>query len=159
MVDRDEVAEPLQSYIAAATLTLAEMANTLVVVRQISRAQLNQMGGDVSAVVELASAHEKMLVLSFPEQTATTLAQRILSEAKVEVNESLIRDCVGEIANVIAGQAKTLLAGTAHQMTFSLPRVAASALPEVEIEQARPGWVVAFDGDAGEFFLGLGPLR
>ena len=39
------------------------------------------------------------------------------------MDENLVRDCVGEIANVIAGQAKALLAGGPYHLTFSVPRI------------------------------------
>src|SRR5262245_31208475 len=99
------------------------MAGTEVAVRETYRTRLDSPWGDISAVLEIKSATGGMFVLSFPERTAAAIAERILADARTAVTDSLIRDCVGEIANVIAGQAKTLLAGTTHQLTFSLPRV------------------------------------
>jgi hypothetical protein len=39
---------------------------------------------------------------------------------------------MGEIANVVAGQAKALLASTPYEFTFSLPRVAVGASSEFD---------------------------
>jgi CheY-specific phosphatase CheX len=65
-----------------------------------------------TVVLGIKPATEGLLVLSFPDRTAAAITERVLADAKEEIDETLVRDCVGEIANVIAGQAKTLLAGT-----------------------------------------------
>src|SRR5262249_27972559 len=119
MVDADVSSQPMESYINAATLALGEMAGAQVFVRESSPDKYAQSESDVVALVELEAATAQMLILRFSRQTATAFAQRILDNANVELGDSLVQDCVGEIANVIAGQAKTLLAGTPHQMTFS----------------------------------------
>jgi chemotaxis protein CheX len=96
-----------------------------------------------------------MLLLRFPERTAAAIAQRVLADTEVELNESLIRDCIGEIANVIAGQAKTLLAGTPYRLTFSLPEVVVGKHLLSHPEWSRECLVIAFRSDLGEFSLGL----
>ena len=81
--------------------------------------------GDIAAVLTLTSAPGAM-VLGFPEQTASALAGRILSGVTAVIDGQLIRDCVGEIANVIVGQAKAMLAGTSYHFAFSVPNVTAA---------------------------------
>jgi chemotaxis protein CheX len=153
--DGEEEALPLESFITATTVALAEMARTEVAVREVYRAAPDDAWGGVSAVLELTSATEGLLVLSFPEPVAAAIAKRVLVDVKEEINESLVRDCVGEIANVIAGQAKTLLAGTTHQLTFSLPEVVAGDNARSRPERDRGCLVIAFGSDLGEFTLRL----
>jgi CheY-specific phosphatase CheX len=74
---------------------------------------------------------------------------------KEEINETLVCDCVGEIANVIAGQAKTLLAGTPHQSTFALPQVVAGNPLSSQPEQGRNCLVMNLCSDLGEFTMRL----
>jgi chemotaxis protein CheX len=155
MVDADLPPQPLDSYISAVTLALGEMAATQVAVRNVSREMDGSPLGEVNAIVVLHAATEAMLILAFPQQTALMLAQRIFGDARVELSDGLIRDCVGEIANVIAGQAKTLLAGTPHQMTFALPQVVAAPVPDALCDQVRGRLKVTFESDAGGFLLGL----
>jgi chemotaxis protein CheX len=68
------------------------------------------------------------------------------------VDENLIRDCAGEIANVVAGQAKAMLAGGPYRFTFALPQVIADA-KEWQHQQGLDCLVVAFKSDQGEFAL------
>ena len=58
-----------------------------------------------------------------------------------------VRDCAGELVNVVCGQAKTLLRGTPYHFTLSTPRIADGA-PDVLNAQ-----IIAFASDAGPFAL------
>jgi chemotaxis protein CheX len=145
----------MDSFITAATVALAEMAGTDIVVREVYQGTLDCPWGDISAALGITSATGGMLVLSFSERTAAAIAKRVLADTNEEISESLVRDCVGEIANVIAGQAKTLLTGTPHEMTFSLPRVV-GPIPPHSCPEPGPGClVIAFQSHFGEFIMRL----
>src|SRR5262249_22967021 len=105
----------LEPFITATNTALGEMAGVEVFVHHIHPGQLQPTLGDISAVVELTSATERLLILIFPNHTAAALTRRILAEASVNVDDALIRDCVAEVANVVAGQAKALLAETPYR--------------------------------------------
>jgi chemotaxis protein CheX len=163
---RDELLEP---FITAVCTALGEMAGTEVVVRAVYQKPLplppsslspdGERGtgqeGDVSAVVELRSATGGSLVLRFPERMAAALAGRILAEVREQADADLIRDCVGEIANVVAGQAKALLAGTSHRFAFSLPKVVAGQAPDLQPEPGQDCLVVNFSSELGDFAMQL----
>jgi chemotaxis protein CheX len=152
---RDQFLEP---FIAATGAALGEMAGTEVVVRAVYWKALHQALGDIAAVLEIRSATEGFLVLSFPQRTAAALAGRILAGVTAEVDEDLIRDCMGEIANVVAGQAKAMLAGTPYRFAFSLPKVVVGA-KELWPPQGLDCLVIAFSSTQGEFTLQLFLIR
>jgi len=149
---RDKLLEPL---ISATCAALGEMASTELVVQAVCQTKLDQPLGDIAVVLGLTSATEGSLILSFPERTAAALAGRILAGVTEELDESMIRDCMGEIANVIAGQAKALLAGSPYRFAFSLPKVVVGGSPEFRPQQGRDCLLVAFRTDLGEFALQL----
>ena len=102
----------------------------------------------------LTSASAEALILGFPQRTAAALASRILTGVTTEVDQNLIRDCMGEIANVVTGQAKALLAETAYRFVFALPPV----VDDVKKFRHSPGLdclMVVFTCDQGEFALQL----
>jgi chemotaxis protein CheX len=143
----------LNPFIAATGAALGEMASTEVVVRALSRGPGRHPSENICAELRFTSGMEGSVVLIFPEGTAEALARRILAGVSSEVDPQLIRDCVGEIGNVVAGQAKALLAATPYHFTFSLPKVA-----DVEDFQLPPVpncLVVAFSCDFGDFALEL----
>jgi chemotaxis protein CheX len=148
---RDMLLEP---FIEAARTALGEMAGTELIVQAVFQTSTHRAWGDLAAVVELRSAIEAALILSFPRRTAAALAGRILAGVTQEVDEILIRDCVGEIANVVAGQAKTMLAGGPYRFAFAIPQVMADA-KEWRPPQGLDCLVVAFHSDQGGFALQL----
>ena len=88
-----------------------------------------------------------------PAATAAVLARRVLAEAASAPDDDLIRDCLGELANVVAGQAKTMLADTPFQLVLATPSVLSRAGLGVGSRPGTDGLVVVFDSDAGSFAL------
>ncbi len=147
---RELLVEP---FIAAASLTLTELAQTEPVVRSTYRTAHPRTLGDVSAVLGLMPEAGELLVLSFPAPTAAALAGRVLAEVTPAPDDELVRDCLGELANVIAGQAKTLLAETPYQLLLATPSVLSGPGLEVGARPDIESLVVVFGSDAGDFAL------
>ncbi len=98
------------------------------------------------------------MALCFTERTALTLTRRVLGEAGHVTDHALVYDCMGEIANVTAGQAKALLVETPYRFTFSVPTVATTAGGPVSTAvSGEHCLVVVFGCDAGDFALQLFP--
>ena len=148
---RTQLVEPL---IAATCAALSEMAGLEMTVRSVYRKAMHHALGDIAAVFRLRSSNEGFLVLGFPHQTAVAFARRILAEVTPNVEENLVRDCAGEIANVVAGQAKALLAETPYRLAFHMPQVVIDA-KEFRPPQNLTCLVVAFRTDPGEFAVQL----
>jgi CheY-specific phosphatase CheX len=149
---RDNFVAP---FLAAACSAVAEMTGTEIVARTVAPSRLAPPSGEIAVVVRLFSSNEHTLVLRFPPSTATALAGRILAGATQDIGEELVRDCAGEIANVIAGQAKATLAVTPYQFTFSLPAVMAPDGTEVRQDEGADSWLSALSCELGEFSLQL----
>jgi chemotaxis protein CheX len=146
---REELVEP---FISAASMTLTELAQTELVVRSVYRTANPRTLGDISAVLGLG-AGDGVLVLSLPAKTAAALAGRVLSDVTSTPEDDLVRDCMGELANVIAGQAKTLLAETPYQLLLATPSVLTGAGLEFGSRPGADGLVVVFGCEAGDFAL------
>jgi chemotaxis protein CheX len=144
----------LEPFIEATRVALREMAGTEVVVREVYRDAPPRTPVDVAALVRFTPAAEGPLVLGFPMRTAAGLAGRILAGAAGPPDEDLVRDCVGEIANVVAGQAKAILGDTPRRFTFSVPEVVAGPF-EFRPEHGTCCLVAAFDSEEGGFCVQL----
>jgi chemotaxis protein CheX len=153
---REQLVGPL---VEAATVTLSEMAHAEPVVRLVYRTARPLTLGDLSAVIGLKSGPGGALVVSFPRPTATAVAGRVLAEVADAPGDELVPDCVGEIANVIAGQAKALLAETPYHFTFGTPTVLSGAGLEIGLRDGAEGLVVIFGSDLGEFAVQLCLVR
>jgi chemotaxis protein CheX len=141
--------ELVEAFTEAVPFALREMAGVEAIVRDSGPAT-GAESADVSAVVRLtATSGESRLVLCFPERTAEALARRVFAGTVTEVSADLIRDCMGEVANVVAGQAKVLLVGTPAHFTLSTPTVQVGPVDVVG------GWMIRFESEAGEFGVRL----
>jgi chemotaxis protein CheX len=145
----------LEPFIAATCTTLGEMNGIEVVVKSVSQSTADEPGEVVTAVLELVSEAIGRLVLRFPRQTAVAFARRFLAGVKDEIDEDLTRDCIGEIANVVAGQAKAMLAETAYRFAFSIPRVVVADCPELRTRVGQKCLVISFSSCLGGFTLQL----
>jgi CheY-specific phosphatase CheX len=146
--------EVMGAFVEAVGLTLRESAGTESGLRELTEQELPRTGEGLSAALEIRSARVDQLVLCLPEQTAQALAERVLAGAAPEgVDESMVRDCAGELVNVTAGQAKALLSGTPDRLSFSTPTVHAG--PGLPLRQGRAAScrIATFDSEVGELSL------
>jgi CheY-specific phosphatase CheX len=143
----------LAPFVVGVETALREVAQTEPAVRHDYRVQSRRCGGDLVAMLDLSSASTRCLALGVASATAAALAQRVLSETLPNPDEALIRDCLGEIANVAAGQAKALLHGTHHAFTFGTPRITPAAeLPSGGLEECL---VAVLATDVGDVLVQL----
>jgi len=150
-------AEILDPFIAAVCSTLAEMAQTTADAGDLYATATPRPAGDVTVVLALTPAPGALLVLDFPGSTASVLADRVLAEAGGAADDATVRDCMGEITNVIAGQAKALLHGTPYRFGFSTPKIIPRGTAVPEMDARREFLIAAFASDAGDFTLALCP--
>jgi CheY-specific phosphatase CheX len=152
--------QPLASFLEATIVTFAEMTGTEVAVERVDRALLDQSAADIAVAVQITSASAEMMRFDYSQPVASAIAKRVLADSKEEMNETLVQDCVAEIANVIAGQTKTLLSSTPHQMTYSLPQIVVGESPKSSTGSGSPGPInVRFRSELGHFTLRLTMYR
>ena len=77
---------------------------------------------DVSGIIGIAGGITGSIVFHTRKDLAKTVAGTFLGMEVQEVNDE-VRDVVGEMANMIAGGANTLMSGTALSFEISLPTV------------------------------------
>ena len=145
--------ELVEAFASAVPFALREMANVEAVARDACR-NATAPSADLFASIRLTAADgEGRLVLCFSTATATALARRVLADVTDDPSEEMVRDCLGEVANVVAGQAKALLVGSPSHFTLSAPTVwVCDAAPP-----AHECWEIAFASDVGEFTVRLYP--
>ena len=152
-------AEILDPFIAAVCSTLAQMAQTAAEARAACATATSHSSGDVTVVLDLTPTPGAMLVLDFPGPTAQALADRVLTEAGGAADDALVRDFMGEIANVVAGQAKAMLHGTRHRFAFTYAEDhPARRTPSCSGRARRREFlIVDFASDVGDFTLRVRP--
>jgi CheY-specific phosphatase CheX len=146
-VDHDRLAE---AFLSASCMAVAEMTVAEVIPRGVGLPLSPRQPGDVCAVLRLTGDVPGTLALVVPAQTAAAFARRILAEVTPEPAADLVADCMAEVANVIAGHSKSLLAEMGCHLVFSTPKL-------IEPTAAADGecQTIAFSSDLGDFGLVL----
>src|SRR5262249_41483040 len=149
-MDNLEQTALVDSFIAATREALSAMASADVAVEDVRRTALAPSLGDIAGHLALASVEELELLFIFPAATATAFARRILGGVSQQPDLALVQDCMAEIVNVIAGQAKAMLADTPNRFTYSIPKVLGGAAGN-----AAGYLAIAFVSDLGNFGVQL----
>ncbi len=146
----DQLAEALTAAVQQAFL---DMASTDVCVRSVDQLSAPAPLGDMTVALTLSSPLDGWLLLSAGSQTADALARRTLTGTAIELNPALLADCLGEFANVVAGQLKALSAGTPFHFSFSPPVLVST--DDLRGMIPMHVLVIAFTSDVGEFAVQL----
>lgn len=136
------------AFAEAVPFALREMAGVEAFVREEHPATADDGFGGLSANVRLAATGgAASFSMLYPEQTAIALTRCVLAGTTDQASPELVRDCIGEVANVVAGQAKALLVGSPAHFTLSTPTVR-SGDPGALPAHAR---AIAFESSVGRF--------
>ena len=113
----------------------------------------------IVSVVRLLRSFPGTMTLVLSTESARRFAELYLPPG-TPLTDEIVQDVAGEFANVIAGQAKTILKGTAYHFTLSIPVVSqiASAWDAVSgTPTASPAISLEFDSGYLLLFIDLRP--
>ena len=109
--------------------------------------------GDVTGIISMNSANTKgVLAISFKENVILQIAQRMLGEPIAELNNDVI-DLVGEITNMVCGNAKRILETKGYDFDLALPTVIIGKSQSMNYAAGVPVIVIPFSTDVGEFHV------
>ena len=114
--------EVVEAFTTAAITALQELTQTEAYAQPSFQALMADTGNVVLATLRLMRTLPGKLTLILTVETAARLATRYLPPGTT-LSEEMVDDVVGEFANVIAGQSKTMLKGTHYHFTLSTPVV------------------------------------
>src|SRR5215510_1623706 len=109
--------------------------------------------GDVTGIVGLTGDKHGSLAVSFSEAAILQVVSNMFGEACKAMNDD-VRDAVGELTNMICGDARRILAEQGHQFQAAIPTVIDGK--GHKICHAFPGSVLVIPftiGEAGKCFL------
>ena len=110
----------------------------------------DQGSWDISGVIGLAGEILGVVVISFPTPLALKLVSFLVKKETKIMDDSVV-DMVGEIVNIIAGNAKKGL--EEHKIAISLPTVVRGSRHTFPGISGTPMVAIPFTCDKGEFSL------
>ncbi len=106
---------------------------------------------DVSGIIGFAGQTAGQMTLSFPMETARQLVAEMLGMDTEEIDEELLKDGVGEMANIVAGNAKARLQDTSFHFQMGLPSIVVGRNHSVDLFKGAESETVMFATDFGLF--------
>ena len=84
------------------------------------RLKLGPLKESITGMIGLAGTHKGVLAVHFPKQVALNVTSSFLGMEVEEINVD-VQDAIGEIANMLGGNLKTILSGQGKDIQLSLP--------------------------------------
>lgn len=109
--------------------------------------------GDVSGIVGMVQEkNEAVLVLTFKKETIFYIVSKMYKRPFQEIDKT-IRDCVGELSNIIYGTLKKALNSRGFIFKPAIPNVIVGNDHSISNMFTGKSLVIPFSTEAGEFYI------
>lgn len=108
----------------------------------------------ISGVIGLAGTHKGVLAIHLPSTVAMGITSSFLGMDVDEVNED-VEDAVGELANMLGGNLKTILSENGRDIDLSLPTTISGKEYEFQSNRNADTERIQLKCDAGDFSIEL----
>ncbi len=109
----------------------------------------------VSGIIQISGDVNGQLALSFPEDTGKAIAAAMLDMEPGDIDDEILADGVGEITNLVVGQAKTLLNEQAKSFKLGVPTIVMGQGHRLEMFQGAHTFTRRVTTDQGDFAITL----
>lgn len=106
----------------------------------------------VSGIIGLGGEATGAVVLNFPEQVAIAAVSKFVGEEATTITSNVV-DGVGELTNIIAGDAKNRLVQKGYKFEIGLPKIVTGRSYITAQNKSVPCLVVSFASEMGKFCL------
>jgi chemotaxis protein CheX len=138
----------INPFIAAINNVFKTMLNTGVTIGKPMLKNAVLESADVSGVIGLSGDVQGCVVLSFPRLVARKVAPTFAS-TDLDIGHPDFADAIGELANMVAGNAKKDFTG--YKVSISLPSVITGAGHSVSQSKASPFLIIPCETAMGPF--------
>jgi chemotaxis protein CheX len=108
--------------------------------------------GDVSGIVGLSGEARGTLSVSFSEESILAIVGNMFGEKILEINDE-VKDAVGEILNIVSGQARQKLEAMGRTLKGAIPTVITGKNHAISHITKQPIVAIPFETDNGHFTL------
>ncbi len=108
----------------------------------------------ISGIIGLAGTHKGVLAIHIPNKVAMAITGSFLGMDVDEINED-VEDAVGELANMLGGNVKSILSENGRDINLSLPTTITGQQYDFQPTKDAERIIIPFQCDAGEFAIEL----
>ncbi len=125
-------------------------ASTTVKARKPYRKRDKIAKGDITCIIALTGDFKGTVSISFAEACILSIVSKMFGEEMTDLNDE-IKDAVGELANMISGQATTKFTETGNTVNAELSTVMMGPDHELDHLPDQPIIAMPYTTDSGEF--------
>jgi len=144
---REELVNP---FLAATVHVLKTMIHLEPVVGKPYVKKENSTKGDISGIVGIIGDGEGSLCLTFSKECILYIVSKLFGEEQHEINEE-VKDAVGELTNMISGDARRRLEEAGYHFQGAVPSVVCGPNHEIKHITKGPILAIPFKTQAGDF--------
>jgi chemotaxis protein CheX len=108
--------------------------------------------GDVTGIVGLIGEARGTISVSFTEECILSIVSNMFGEEVTEINDE-VKDAVGEILNIVSGQARQKLEGIGRMIKGAIPTVISGKDHTITHITKQPIVAVPFESEKGSFTI------
>jgi chemotaxis protein CheX len=112
----------------------------------------NQVIGDVSSIIGITGAARGSMALVFTEKCIKGIASNLFGEVFTQLNDE-VRDAVGELTNMICGDARRRLSEEGLSLHAGIPTIVAGKSHSIMHVADGPRLAVPFETAHGSFMV------
>jgi len=139
-------------FIDATIHVLSSMAFTTAHVGKPYLKKDNLAKGDVTGIVGLIGETRGTLSISFSEQSILSIVSNMFGEKITDINEE-VQDAVGELLNIISGQARQKLEAMGRLLKGAIPTVISGKNHSITHITSHSIIAIPFETDTGKFTI------
>ena len=109
----------------------------------------------ISAIIGITGDTSGSIILSFPVSLACRIASNMLMEEVTELSKD-VEDAIGEIGNIVVGDARRLLIQDGFSLSISIPTVVVGKGHRISRSGDVPCIAIPFRTEFGEFEVNVG---
>jgi len=108
--------------------------------------------GDVSAIISITGQAQGSMALVFTEACITGVASHLLGENFSQLNDE-VKDAVGELTNMICGDARRRLSEDGITLQAGIPKILSGKNHSIVHLAKGPRLAIPFETDQGAFII------
>ena len=108
----------------------------------------------ITGVIGLAGTHKGVLAIHIPNKVAMAITSSFLGMDVDEINED-VEDAIGELANMLGGNVKSILSENGRDINLSLPSTITGRQYDFQPTKDADRIIIPFQCEAGEFSIDL----
>jgi chemotaxis protein CheX len=110
---------------------------------------------DISSIIGITGETSGSIIISVPEKLACKIASNMLMEEIPSMNKS-VEDAIGEIGNIVVGDARRSLIQDGYSLNISVPTVVVGAGHKISRSSSVPCIGIPFTTAFGDFEVNVG---